>query len=366
MTITFNKLNESQGEKRRALIAFSKELRVANNDQNWGVIDTMRGLGSTESADLQYLEEKQSLGWPNDGSKIFISIAQVSNFIMESTDENLRRYDTQNNFINTIVNDVRASSAALAAAGGEGLHAADGGGAGAGVHGAGGVASPPPRHPDARGGAGGPEDGAANWWSRGGAEAEAAAPAVPPPPAAAEPESTTAARSPAAELPPAAPFQPAAGGGRGPAGAGASGVTASLGFSAAAPAADGAGVGGGDRGGGRGRPANKSWLRQGADELGRRSGNLLAAGGGLLSGAAAVPAAVYHGDAKRVFGAVDNSFEATDNAIKQGNLGTALVAPFVAIEEAYVPGQGAPAEPQPAVAPRAASQPPAEHQADSD
>ena len=118
MDITFEILNQTEGKNREVLIAFSKQLRVANGDQGWGVTDRIRA-GFTGDADLQYLEDKQSLRWSNDSSKIFVSVGEVSDFIMKSDNQYLKKYNT-NNFINTIVDDVHASFAALAAAEGHG------------------------------------------------------------------------------------------------------------------------------------------------------------------------------------------------------------------------------------------------------
>ena len=162
MAITFEILNQTQGKQREVLIAFSKELRVANTDQGRGITDRI-WAGLTGDADLKYLEEKQSKGWYNEGKTIFTSIEQVSDFIMKSTDENLRRYDTQNNFINTILNDVRASSAAQDAQAAEGVHegGARDGGQRVGDPVAGGGA-------DAGGRGGGDQVGARDWLSQAG------------------------------------------------------------------------------------------------------------------------------------------------------------------------------------------------------
>ena len=59
MAITFEILNQTQGKQREVLIAFSKELRVANTDQGRGITDRI-WAGLTGDADLKYLEEKQN------------------------------------------------------------------------------------------------------------------------------------------------------------------------------------------------------------------------------------------------------------------------------------------------------------------
>ena len=153
------------------MIAFSKELRIANGDQWSGVTDAAIA-GSIENADLRYLEEKQLLGWPKDLTKTFISVGNISDFIMKSTDEYLKKYNIKKNFINYIMEDVRTSFAAQAAAAAAtpaafepapaaALGTADGGGgAGGGGHAAPPTPPPPPPAAPAAAADGSPGGGA--------------------------------------------------------------------------------------------------------------------------------------------------------------------------------------------------------------
>ena len=137
MAITFEELDAIDGERRRVLIAFSKELRERNGDGGSGASDLANAASQLKDADLMYLERKQNQPiprFPNQTPLDVINYIKSPNYNSTSTS-----YDTDWTWKNfkdpqRSFNHLVAAAPPLSAAGGP---SAAGGGDGAGGGGGG-------------------------------------------------------------------------------------------------------------------------------------------------------------------------------------------------------------------------------------